>query len=75
MGFAQVGAIRTHLCSPWTERSEQVWVWFAYSCHVMSPSGVSMVKGCLQTVITTVGNLADVNSGPVNSRGAARRIQ
>ncbi len=24
-----------------------------------------MVKGCLQTVTTSVGNLADVNSGPV----------
>ncbi len=33
-----------------------------------------MVKGCLQTVITTVGNLADVNSGPVYLGGVVHRI-
>ncbi len=34
-----------------------------------------MVKGCLQNAITTVGNLADVNSGTFNSRGVLHRIQ
>ena len=34
-----------------------------------------MVKGCLQHAVTTVGNLADVNSGPVRSRGVVHCIQ
>lgn len=70
MDFAQVGAMRAHLFSPWIDYNEQVWVGLAYSCHVMSPSGVSMVKGCLHCVITSVDNLADVNSGPVSFEGA-----
>ncbi len=34
-----------------------------------------MVKGCLQTVTTSVGNLADMNSGPVIWGGKVHRIQ